>query len=110
MAASNTTTDAGADAWLIDDEVVHLREWGTTRVHALPPPGESSTIGAAESCDLRLVDPSGRVSREHARLSFAQGRWNVLDLGSKNGVRLDGARRMAFPIAAGTEIGIGGIT
>lgn len=105
-----TRTDSGADEWMIDDEVIQLREWGTEQIHALPPPGEEWTIGAAETCAVKLVDPSRRVSREHARLLREHSRWEIRDLGSKNGTRLDGARRYAFPLAPGVEVGIGRIT
>jgi pSer/pThr/pTyr-binding forkhead associated (FHA) protein len=105
-----TRTDPGADEWMIDDEVIQLREWGTHHIHAMPPPGEEWTIGAAETCAVKLVDPTRRVSREHARLSREHSRWTIRDLGSKNGTRLDGARRHAFPLAPGVEVGIGRIT
>lgn len=105
-----TRTDATADEWLIDDEVTHLREWGTHRIHPLPPIGEAWTIGAADTCALRLSDPTRRVSREHARVFREHSRWAILDLQSKNGTRFDGARRAASPLAPGVEVGIGRIT
>ena len=107
---ASTPTDPGADEWLIGDEVTHLREWGTHRIHPMPAAGEEITIGAADSCALRLNDPLRRVSREHARLSRDRSRWTIHDLGSTNGTRLDGARRAVFPLEPGVEIGIGRIT
>ncbi len=106
---AGTDTDPGSREWIFDDEVSHLREWGTHRIHVLPRTGEV-TIGAAESCELRLVDPSGRVSRRHACLSLEQSRWVIRDLGSRNGTRLDGARRLAFLLEPGAEVGLGRIT
>lgn len=105
-----TRTDTGAEAWIIDDEVMHLREWGTHRIHLLPRLGGEVTLGAGDTCALRLVDPSRRTSREHARLSREHARWMIRDLGSRNGTRLDGARCAVFPLAPGTEVGIGRIT
>ena len=64
----STRIDVGAREWLIDDEPMHLREWGTHRIHPLPPGHEELTIGTAESCALRLVDPS--------RPASAQGGWS----------------------------------
>lgn len=53
-------------------------------------PGRSFIIG-------RDVDgwrlPDERVSREHATVSFDGTRWSVRDLGSKNGVFVDGERQ-----------------
>jgi pSer/pThr/pTyr-binding forkhead associated (FHA) protein len=104
------TDDPGAGAWLLDDEVTRLREWGSDRTYPVPPPGEAWTIGAADTCALRLVDPSRQVSREHARLFHDGARWAIADLESKNGTRLDGARRHAFPLGPGAEVGFGKIT
>src|SRR6185503_8160289 len=38
------------------------------------------------------------------------GRWVLRDLSSKNGLRLDGARRTEIVLEPGAEIGIGGLT
>lgn len=108
-----TNTDIGADEWRIDDAVTQLREWGTAEVHPLPggPGGPGAwNIGAAEGVWLRLADETNRVSRLHARLTFDGARWIIADRESKNGIRCDGGRRLAFPLSPGVEIGIGGIT
>src|SRR4051794_34226209 len=86
-----------------------LRVGGAALTRILPaPPINECTIGAAETCGLQLDDPSGRVSRLHARLVRDQNLWRLRDLGSKNGVRLDGARRSEIVLEPGVEIGIGG--
>jgi pSer/pThr/pTyr-binding forkhead associated (FHA) protein len=91
--------------------VMRLRQWGTEVLRLLPaPPTNEWTIGAAETCTVRLDDPSGHVSRLHARLIREQAKWLLRDLGSKNGVRLDGARRTEIVLEPGAEIGIGGLT
>jgi hypothetical protein len=97
--------------WGICDALVHLREWGTDVVHRLPPPegNRGWTIGAAAGAWLQLRDPSGRVSRQHAQLTYANGWWTISDLQSKNGICQDGARQVSFPLAPGVEIRIGGI-
>lgn len=105
-----TWIDVGAREWIIDDEPTHLREWGTHRIHPLPASGEEITIGAAEGCALRLIDPDRRVSREHARLRREPSGWVIRDLGSTNGMRIDGAKRDLFPLAPGAEVGIGPFT
>ena len=104
-----TKTDLGGDAWAIDDEVVRLREWGTDLSYALPVDTEV-TIGSAETCSLHLSDPTGCLSRQHARLVREGGRWIAHDLDSKNGMRLDGIRRPKVLLEPGSELGVGGIT
>jgi hypothetical protein len=116
MLGAATKTDANASEWSIDDDVIRLRQWGTDRMHTLQPPLATAAatrnhgwlLGTAEACSLRLVDRL--VSREHARLQQDQGKWLIRDLGSKNGLRYDGARRDSFMLAPGVEIGIGATT
>ena len=50
----------------------------------------SYTIGRLETCDVVL--PSTSVSREHARIFIQNGRCYVEDMGSANGVIVDGQR------------------
>ncbi|MBL8298015.1 MAG: FHA domain-containing protein [Rhodanobacteraceae bacterium] len=48
-------------------------------------------LGRASDCDIVLSHDS--VSRQHARIVYQAGQgWVVTDLGSKNGVRIDGKR------------------
>lgn len=106
-----TATDVAASEWAIDDFVIRLREWGTDTIRVLPaPPVTEWTIGADASCAFQLHDPWGRVSRVHARLVYHEGGWLLCDLGSKNGVRIDGGRRSQIVLEPGLEIGIGGLT
>jgi hypothetical protein len=108
---ASTKTDVAASEWVVDDIVMRLREWGTDTIRLLPPPPTNEwTIGAADTCALRLDDPSGRVSRLHARLVREDSHWRLRDLGSKNGVKIDGARRREIVLEPGAEIVIGGVT
>lgn len=107
----STMSDKIVDEWATDDDVVRLREWAAETIHPLPqPPIDECTVGAAETCAIRLDDRSGRVSRLHARLVRDQGKWLLYDEGSKNGIWLDGSRRREIVLEPGAEIGIGGIT
>jgi hypothetical protein len=107
----STSTDIAANEWTISDDVVRLRGWGTDTIRMFPPPPiDECTIGAAETCALQFDDPTGRVSRLHARLVRDETKWLLRDLSSKNGIKLDGARRTAFVLEPGAEIGIGGLT
>jgi Inner membrane component of T3SS, cytoplasmic domain len=108
MSTDPTKTDPTAHEWAITDDVVRLREWGTGRIYSLPASSTSEVIiGADDTCDVRLVDGSGRTSRRHAALVRDGSRWTLRDLDSKNGVQLDGAYRRSFDLEPGSEIGIG---
>jgi pSer/pThr/pTyr-binding forkhead associated (FHA) protein len=109
------STNSDMNQWLITDSPTHFREWDAGRIHELPavlaPMDHNYTIGAADDCWLQLRDPTGRVSRHHARLTHdCEGRLVVSDLRSKNGVTLDGARQTLVPVVPAVELGIGGIT
>ena len=53
--------------------------------------GKSSvTLGRAMTNDIILSD--GRVSREHARLDCNSSGYTISDLGSSNGIRVNGIR------------------
>jgi hypothetical protein len=100
-----------ASEWVINDVVMRLREWGTDTIRFLPPPPINVwMVGTDDDCALRLEDPGGHVSRRHAQLIRDHARWLLRDLGSKNGLRLDGARRSEIVLEPGAEIGIGGLT
>lgn len=69
------------------------------------------TIGRGGENDLPLGSPS--VSREHARLSFADRRWFLEDRGSFNGTFLNGTRvqpATPLPLRHADRIGIGAET
>jgi FHA domain len=106
-----TVTDRGATEWQINDDVVRLREWGTDIIHRLPQsPWDSAVIGTGETCSLQVNDRTGCTSREHARLDRSMTGWVVRDLGSRNGVHADGARRFEVRLEPGLELGIGSLT
>jgi hypothetical protein len=107
--ATNKDVDVSGE-WRINDEVTHLREWASGAVHPMPPTTGEHIIGAADGCWLKLTDPTGRISRQHAKLLRMQGRWAIKDMRSTNGIRLDGALRGAFAVSPGVEIAVGGIT
>ena len=83
---------------------------GTHVAYALPPRHTASVIGASRDCWLPLWDPTGGVSRNHAALTYGTRGCTLADLGSKNGVFLDGVRVPTLPIVPGAEIRIGAVT
>jgi pSer/pThr/pTyr-binding forkhead associated (FHA) protein len=66
---------------------------------------EPLTIGRAPECDLVLDDQN--VSRRHAELRPVDGGWVVADLGSTNGVELNGRRVETAALADGDRIVLG---
>ena len=58
-------------------------------------------IGRDTACDIAIID--ARASRRHAELTFDGERWNVRDLGSRNGTFLDGERIEGTVAAAADE-------
>jgi hypothetical protein len=59
---------------------------------------DSFAIGRDAPCELRLDDPC--ISRRHAEVRYEQGHWWLVDLGSRNGTRLDGRRVQREPLPA----------
>ena len=54
----------------------------------VPPAG--GTVGRSRDCDVVLEDAG--ISRRHAELRPGPGGWTVADLGSTNGVRVNGTQ------------------
>jgi pSer/pThr/pTyr-binding forkhead associated (FHA) protein len=79
-----------------------LRAEGRTIV--VGPAG--AVIGRSRDCDVVLDDPN--VSRHHAEVRPSGGSWIVNDLGSTNGIKLNG-RRVRGPesLKRGDEIELG---
>ena len=68
-----------------------------------------AVVGRSRECDVVLADSN--VSRRHARIAFAQGGWTVEDLGSTNGVHVNGRRVTgAEPLAPGDRLDIGTVS
>jgi pSer/pThr/pTyr-binding forkhead associated (FHA) protein len=63
------------------------------------------TVGRSQENDIVIPDPN--VSRKHARLSRADNRFVVEDLGSTNGTLLDGAPIDHERIESGDELTFG---
>jgi hypothetical protein len=75
------------------------------RRHVVPPGG--AVIGRSRECDVVLSDAN--VSRRHAEVRpVAAGGWTIADLGSTNGVRINGRQIAgAEQLAAGDRIVLG---
>jgi adenylate cyclase len=64
------------------------------------------TVGRRQSCDIRL--DYHNVSGIHAEFALRNGVWTVRDMGSTNGVKVNGERVPSRPLRPGDEVGIAG--
>ena len=63
-------------------------------------------FGRDPSCEIRLDE--ALISRQHARIKLVEGRYLFEDLGSTNGVRVNGVRlRGSTPLAEGDHVTVG---
>jgi putative nucleotidyltransferase with HDIG domain len=68
--------------------------------------GDTKTLGRALTADVVIDEPS--LSRLHARLAVDEnGRLTVEDLGSTNGIFINGEPQQAGPLAAGDHVRFG---
>lgn len=67
-----------------------------------------SLVGRAKSCDVVLDYPT--ISRRHAVLTrYDDGSWSVSDIGSKGGIRVNGADTAMCAVGFGDVISLGGV-
>jgi hypothetical protein len=71
------------------------------------PLGPDETVGRGRGASIRL--PDAEASRRHARIRLCAGGATIEDLGSRNGLRVNGVRvdRRPSPLRAGDEIAVG---
>lgn len=86
---------------------VSLRET-LLHTHAFPDDKPKITIGRMPTCDV-VVDNLA-LSREHASIVRERGEWLLRDLGSRNGVFVNGQRKPVHALASGDVIGLGKYT
>ncbi len=71
---------------------------------AIPLINEVMSIGRRESCDICLKFQN--ISGSHCELALRNGVWHLRDLGSTNGVKVNGERTLRRPLRPGDEISI----
>ncbi len=72
----------------------------------LPVPAAGAVVGRSRDCDVVLGDTN--VSRHHAEIRPVATGWTVADLGSTNGIRVNGRRAAgAVPLASGDRLELG---
>ncbi|MET0615965.1 MAG: DUF3662 and FHA domain-containing protein [Thermoleophilaceae bacterium] len=67
--------------------------------------GNRVVVGRSREADIVLQDPN--ASRRHAELRREEGGWQVVDLGSTNGIKVNGRRVDHHPLRPGDQITIG---
>jgi hypothetical protein len=116
--------EAGAEAEAVEGDFGHTMVYSTTGARRVESPRQTGTrallvgedkrtvvagdpfvIGRSRECDLVLDDPN--VSRRHAELRREDGGWAVHDLGSTNGIKLNGRRSRGGRLSPGDEITLG---
>ncbi len=70
-----------------------------------PIPATGGTVGRSEDCDIVLPDAAS--SRTHARLTVDGGKVRIRDLGSSNGVFVNGQPASIRPLVEGDVVRIG---
>ena len=71
--------------------------------------GPVATIGRSKSVECVLPDPN--VSRRHAELRRSEtGEWPIVDLGSTNGVKVNGRRVASTRLSPGDQVTVGTTT
>lgn len=65
------------------------------------------TLGRGDGCDVRVDDAS--VSHQHAALELGSNGYRIRDLGSTNGVQVNGARMALAELKHGDRFALGQI-
>jgi hypothetical protein len=101
--AAPANPEQRAEAMVVTRAVVSLDD----RRYVLE--GPRATIGRSKQAECVLADPN--VSRRHAELRRSQtGDWTIADLGSTNGVKVNGRRVSSTRLSPGDQVTIGTTT
>ncbi|MFV2071588.1 MAG: FHA domain-containing protein [Thermoanaerobaculales bacterium] len=82
---------------------VAVAEDGTEEVFTLSPTG--TTIGRLDTNDICI--PEGTVSRQHAKVELTTAGFTLFDLGSENGMYVNGERTVEHLLQEGDRVEIG---
>jgi Inner membrane component of T3SS, cytoplasmic domain len=83
----------------------HQRPDGEIDTYHLKP-GRRYHIGRGSACEVRILDL--KLSRKHCAIEYGEGAWNIIDLLSTNGCKLDGEQIVGtIPLGVGAHIEAG---
>ncbi len=80
----------------------HIFNGSTISVYEL---GDKTLIGRQSDCNIHIEDAT--VSGRHARVECVDGQWRLVDLGSTNGVFVNGKNVTEIELENGTEFTLG---
>ena len=87
----------------MDVNLVMLKRDGSQKM--FPLPSSVTVIGRRRSCDLRI--PLMSVSKKHCQVHQDSGKLKVRDLGSRNGIQINGQRVEEAEVKAGDWLQVG---
>lgn len=88
---------------------MELAENGRNTLHLVPPSGKSSvTLGRSRTCEIHLDDHT--VSSQHAALECTSGSYELKDLGSRNGIKVNGKSAVNSRLKSGDTVELGRFT
>jgi hypothetical protein len=67
--------------------------------------GDRAVLGRSRECEIQIADPN--VSRQHAELRREGAGWVIVDLGSTNGIEVNGRRVKRATLEPGDRIALG---
>jgi predicted component of type VI protein secretion system len=121
--AAPAGVEAAPSAGDFGHTMVYSPDRAARRLEAEPPPepsgqallvgegrrnvlsGDRMVLGRSRECDIVLGDPN--VSRKHAEVRWDGEGWAVMDLGSTNGIKLNGRRVDQATLQPGDRITLG---
>ncbi len=65
-------------------------------------------LGRSQDCHILVSD--NHISKQHSRFFLEEDRWHFEDLGSRNGVLLNGVRMQRGPLSPGDRLQVGNMT
>jgi pSer/pThr/pTyr-binding forkhead associated (FHA) protein len=88
---------------------MELAENGRNTLHLVPPSSKSSfTLGRSRTCEIHFDDHT--VSSQHAALECTSGNYELKDLGSRNGIKVNGKSVTTSSLKSGDTVELGRFT
>ena len=88
---------------------MELAENGRNTLHLVPPSGKRSfTLGRSRTCEIHFDDHT--VSSQHAALECAVDSYELKDLGSRNGIKVNGKSLATGSLKSGDTVELGRFT